>query len=112
MGSPLVHSNSDSASEAWRRFDDIPILHRYNVRTIQGKVDSIDMASRVATYQENSTSQSKHIPYDYLVVATGTSRNWPVVPQSSKRDEYLRDIHDSIESLRGSKRVVIVGGGM
>ncbi|TGO19661.1 hypothetical protein BTUL_0003g01160 [Botrytis tulipae] len=111
MGSPLAHSNSEFASEAWRRFEDIPILHRYNVRTIQGKVGSIDMASRVATYQENSTSPSKHIPYDYLVVATGTSRNWPVVPQSSKREEYLRDIHDNIESLRCSKRVVIVGGG-
>ncbi|KAF7864289.1 uncharacterized protein EAF02_010257 [Botrytis sinoallii] len=111
MGSPLVHSNSDFASEAWRRFDDIPILYRYNVRTIQGKVDSIDMVSRVATYQENSTSPSKHIPYDYLVVATGTSRDWPVVPQSSKKEEYLRNIHDNTESLRGSKRVVIVGGG-
>ncbi|TEY53490.1 hypothetical protein BOTCAL_0246g00050 [Botryotinia calthae] len=69
------------------------------------------MASRVATYQGNSTSPLMDIPYDYLVVATGTSRNWPVVLKSSAREEYLQDIHGHIESLRGSKRVVIVGGG-
>ncbi|ATZ48284.1 Bcalo3 [Botrytis cinerea B05.10] len=111
MGSPLAHSKSEFASEAWRRFDDIPILHRNNVRTIQGKASSIDMASRVATYQENSTSPLMEIPYDYLVVATGASRNWPVVPKSTTREEYLQDIHGHIESLRRSKRVVIVGGG-
>lgn len=103
MGSPLAYSKSEFASEAWRRFDDIPILHRNSVRMIQGKASSIDMASRVATYQENSISPLMEIPYDYLVVATRTSGNWPVVPKSSTREEYLQDIHGHIENLRGSK---------
>ncbi|TVY39017.1 Apoptosis-inducing factor-like protein B [Lachnellula occidentalis] len=112
MGSPLVCASESFASEAWRKFDEIPLINRHNVRSIQGRASAIDMSSRIATYQENSSGPVKQISYDYLVVATGTQRSWPVVPRALNRSGFLRDIQDHTSSIRDAKRAVVVGGGV
>jgi NADH dehydrogenase FAD-containing subunit len=87
------------------------MLQQSNVRTIHGKVTSICMDSKVAVYQDQSNSLAKDVSYDFLVVATGTRRSWPVVPRALERQGYIEDVEDHIKGVRESKRVVIVGGG-
>jgi len=111
MGSPLAQTSVSFASQAWRNFDDISILQEGNVQKIQGKVTAICMASRIATYQDPSGSATKDIPYDFLVVATGTQRSWPIVPRAMGRKEHLQEMAGHIRDVRESKRVVVVGGG-
>ncbi|TVY49855.1 Fe-regulated protein 8, partial [Lachnellula cervina] len=110
MGSPLVMSSSSFAREAWRYFKDIPQFEK-DVCIVQGRALSIDVASRVAKYHKHDDDVTQEMPYDFLVVATGTQRRWPVVPEALHKTEYLQNVDSHIQRLRDAKQVVVVGGG-
>lgn len=110
MGSPLALTSPTFACEAWRTFDDISLLDKGDVQTIQGKATSVGMASRIVTYQRPD-GLMKEIPYDYLVVATGMKRSWPIVPRALKKESFIDDVNEHVRSIGDAKRVVVVGGG-
>ena len=109
MGSPLVMSSLSFAQEAWRCFKDIPQFE--NVRIVQGRALSIDVASRVAKYHKYDEDLTQEMPYDFLVVATGTQRRRPIVPEALHKIEYLQHVDRHIQRVRDAKQVVVVGGG-
>ena len=52
------------------------------------------------------------LDYDFLVVASGLRRVWPVVPQSLKKKQYLIEAGDHIRSVANFRHgVAVVGGG-
>lgn len=54
----------------------------------------------------------RELEYDYLVVATGTQREWPVVPKSLCRTAYVDDASLHIDELEKAEHITVVGGGL
>ncbi|KAI3392537.1 hypothetical protein diail_5548 [Diaporthe ilicicola] len=70
------------AAKAWVNYEDIPALKTPKLTVVQGKVTSVDPSSKRAMVLEAATQSPRELAYDYLVVATGLRRAWPVVPLS------------------------------
>ncbi|POS77775.1 oxidoreductase [Diaporthe helianthi] len=112
IGSPLALADEAYASKAWVRYEDIAALKTPKITMIQGKATKVDMSSKRATVLETSTQAPRDLAYDYLVVATGLRRAWPVVPQSLYRKQYLSEAGAHIAAVsEAPDGVVVVGGG-
>lgn len=82
------------------------------ITMIQGKATEVDPSSKRATVLETATQAPRDLIYDYLVVATGLRRAWPVVPQSLYRKRYLAEAGEHIAAVSDAPAgVVVVGGG-
>lgn len=82
------------------------------ITMVQGKATKVDMSNKRATVLETSTQAPRDLAYDYLVVATGLRRAWPVVPQSLYRKQYLSEAGAHITAVsEAPDGVVVVGGG-
>jgi len=77
-------------------------------------MQQLDCAAKSATYLDITTNSQKQLDYDYVIIATGIRRQWPVVPQVSTHVEYVREGLKHVGSVAGAKNgvVVVVGGGM
>lgn len=72
----------------------------------------IDPEQRIATITDSVTEESYSERYDYLIVASGLRRVWPVVPQSLTKKSYLYETSEHIHAVKKSAGgVVVVGGG-
>ncbi|KAK3939180.1 hypothetical protein QBC46DRAFT_388427 [Diplogelasinospora grovesii] len=123
IGSPLALASEGYAEKAWAKFDEVPALQPQTcspdakIRTIQGSVRSVDLASKTAAIQPHGTlaedvAERVEIKYDYLVAASGLRRVFPVVPQSLRRKQYLFEAGDHIRSVTNARHgVAVVGGG-
>jgi NADH dehydrogenase FAD-containing subunit len=111
MGAPLAHTCSTFAREAWLPFSDMNILSSKNVMFVQGIAKSIEMEMKVASFTAPGSDTEQKIPYDYLVVATGTKRDFPIVPKASRKQDYLKDADRHIGFLENAGKIVVVGGG-
>jgi 3-phenylpropionate/trans-cinnamate dioxygenase ferredoxin reductase subunit len=82
-----------------------------SVTRIHARIDSIDMAAKVA-----HLSEGKHIAFNELVVATGgTPRALNVQGSDLRGVRMLRtldDCHDLREVLQPGKQLVVIGGGV
>ncbi|KAJ5188232.1 FAD-dependent pyridine nucleotide-disulfide oxidoreductase [Penicillium cf. griseofulvum] len=112
IGSPKALACEKFASEAWTRFQDIPGLKHPNLSFIQGSVSSIDFKAKVAHIVDAETKSSLSEPYDYLIAGSGLRRSFPTVPQSLRRDEFLKEAREHMTHVKNARDgVVIVGGG-
>lgn len=98
------------------KFSDIPALQTPKINIVQGTVTAVNPCTKTATIRQDTatttTPSARDLTYDYLVVATGLRRVWPVVPQSLRREEYLREAGAHIAAVRTAHAgVVVVGGG-
>lgn len=95
------------------RFEDLPALRSQpDLKCIQGSVKHIDPEQRIATITNSITEKSYTENYDYLIVASGLRRVWPVVPQSLTKKTYLYEASEHIHAVRESADgVVVIGGG-
>ncbi|KAI5269864.1 FAD/NAD(P)-binding domain-containing protein [Aureobasidium subglaciale] len=112
IGNPLAFASNDAASRSWTKFTDIPALQLPNVHLLQGSVSAIDCENKFASILGTDTKQQLQRQYDYLVVASGLRRKFPVVPQALDRDQFLVEAETHIEAIRNAKEgVVVIGGG-
>lgn len=80
---------------------------------------TVDLNTKVTTFDPDKksiqTDEGEEIPYDKLVIATGSSLNRLDAPgENALGVFYLRDHEDALEMkewARGVKKVAIVGGG-
>jgi NADH dehydrogenase FAD-containing subunit len=101
------------ASEAWTRFQDIPGLKSPDLRFIQGSVSSVDFKGKVAHIVDSETNANRTESYDYLIAGSGLRRTFPTVPQSLRRDEFLKEAREHMSDVKNARDgVVVVGGGM
>jgi hypothetical protein len=67
---------------------------------------------RLTFTSASNQDESKEIEYEYLVVATGLQRPWPVVPVANTKVQYMKDAARQIKMLEEVKGgILIVGGG-
>lgn len=114
VGAPLAHSSEDYVTKAWIQYSSIPELQRENVTILQGSAVKVDPARMAVTYmpEMKATVMLQTINYDYLVVASGLQRPWPVVPSAITKLQYSADAARQISNLANSEvGIVVVGGG-
>jgi len=98
--------------KAWVRFNDIAALCRPDVGIIQGRATNVDCDKKTATVVLVGGQEVVKLQYDYLIVASGLRRVWPVVPQSLRRKQYLFEAGGHIKTVSDAPHgVVVVGGG-
>ena len=110
MGSPLSNVCQDFSREAWLEYKDIPYLKQNSVNVRRGQAQSIDTSERTATFLDASNA-SQRISYDFLVIANGTRRSWPVVPKASTKELYLDGGDRQSSRLAAARTVAVIGGG-
>ncbi|TLD39663.1 pyridine nucleotide-disulfide oxidoreductase AMID-like [Venturia nashicola] len=113
IGSPLALASEHYSPKGWMRFEDLPALRSQpDLKCVQGSMKHIDLEQRIATITNPTTEQSHTEKYDYLIVASGLRRVWPVVPQSLTKKTYLYETSEHIHAVKESAGgVVVVGGG-
>lgn len=73
----------------------------------------MDCERKVAVITDTFSGDVTEESYDYLVVSTGLRREWPTVPQSLRRKEYLAETSAHIRAARSAREcVVVIGGGL
>jgi NADPH-dependent 2,4-dienoyl-CoA reductase/sulfur reductase-like enzyme len=115
IGAPLAHVARPFVNPFWRRFLDIKALRRPDITILHASLKHVDLGERRLTVTEVATRLSRTESYDYLVLATGLKRDFPIVPSALSKDEYLRAAQehvDTIESAKGGTAVVLGGGKM
>ncbi|TEA22708.1 Oxidoreductase OXR1 [Colletotrichum sidae] len=112
IGSPLAFADSDYAAKAWIKFQDLPALQRPNVRFVQGSVSKVDTATKTATVLDHVTKEPRDHSYDFFIAASGLRRQFPAVPQSLTRKQFLLEAGEQIHRSRNAPDgVVVIGGG-
>ncbi|CAI7588787.1 unnamed protein product [Penicillium viridicatum] len=112
IGSPKALASEKFASEAWTRFQDIPGLKSPDLSFIQGSVSSVDFKAKEAQIVDAETKNSRTEPYDYLIAGSGLRRSFPTVPQSLRREEFLKEAREHMADVKQAQDgIVIIGGG-
>lgn len=114
VGTPLAHASKAHASSFWKKFSNIRELQRDDITVRRGSVKDIDCASLVATFADMDDKDKEfRLPYDYVILATGLRRDWPTVPRTFTKAEYVRDATDQITGIEtaGGDGIVVIGGG-
>ncbi|CAK7208826.1 hypothetical protein SBRCBS47491_000235 [Sporothrix bragantina] len=115
IGSPLVFADKPYAEKAWVPYSEIPSLQAAtNIKTVHGSVTSVDMAGKTAVIKETALAggATRTVDFDFIIVAAGLRRAFPVVPQSGDKAAYLAEVSPHIESVVTAKDgVLVVGGG-
>ncbi|XP_033103863.1 apoptosis-inducing factor 2-like [Anneissia japonica] len=76
----------------------------------RGEVKSINVQDKVVTMQSGQRYES--VPYDYLVIATGSTGKFPCKVTKSVDNKDIISKFDSLkEEIHASTKIVIVGGG-
>ena len=79
---------------------------------VRGSVTGINTEAKSAQILHLQTQETRHEPYDYLVAASGLRRVFPTVPQSLKREEFLKEVKMHKECVENAQDgIVIIGGG-
>lgn len=112
VGAPLAHTTKKYVVPFWKEFSVLKELKHPALTIIRGRIDEVDCEARRATYVKPESQEKALLDYDHLVIATGLSRQWPIVPQSHLKDRYVKDALQHIDTLAASTRVVVIGGGM
>ncbi|EFX03678.1 pyridine nucleotide-disulfide oxidoreductase [Grosmannia clavigera kw1407] len=113
IGSPLVFASTDYAKKAWVPYGDVPALQdASHIQMVQGSVTNIDLAAKKAMVKQANSSVPVTFDYDFVVVASGLRRIFPVVPQSLDKDSYLAEITPHVQAVSSAQNgVLVVGGG-
>lgn len=116
MGSPLALISRSYAESAWQAYRDWPSVTNGGVNVVHGEATRVNIKNKVITYDPQTTETTdagKELLYDYLIVATGLGRTWPVAPVRSTKHEYLVDAKGYARELEQTDGpIIIVGGGM
>ena len=112
IGAPLAHASAPYVNKAWKRYANIAALNRPNVTVLRGKATYFDSQNQVATYEDATLGATRKERYDYLVVATGLRRTWPICPEALVENGYRDDAHSYIAQIKNARLgVVVIGGG-
>jgi len=88
-------------------------LHRPEVQIVQGSLKCVKVESRSLTYDATAESKELTLSYDFLVMATGLHRLWPVVPKALSYEQYVADAEAHVAGIEQAegKSVIVIGGG-
>lgn len=112
VGAPLAHTTEKHVTPFWKEYSALKELRHPALKIVRGRIESIDCEARTAKYTVHGSGESRSHEYDYLVAASGLSRQWPIVPASHQKDRYVAEALQHINTLKASKQTIVIGGGM
>lgn len=75
-------------------------------------MSSVDFKNKVAHIVDSETKANRSEEYDYLVAGSGLRRTFPTVPQSLRREQFLKEVEEHSSDVKNAPGgVVVVGGG-
>ncbi len=84
-----------------------------SVEFVLGAATGIDAGAKSVKVNGDSDSSQRTIPYDYLVVATGSNATASGLPwkASSSYEDLVGSLHRTAEQIKAASHIVVVGGG-
>ncbi|KAK6454979.1 uncharacterized protein RJT20DRAFT_54066 [Scheffersomyces xylosifermentans] len=76
---------------------------------IHGKINSLNATE--AQYQLNGSDNKSNISFDYVILASGRDRQWPVTPKAHDKAIFLDEMKDSRKKIADSQIVSVIGAG-
>ncbi|KAK8251051.1 hypothetical protein HDK77DRAFT_507518 [Phyllosticta capitalensis] len=114
VGTPLAHVAKGSVVPLWLRYQSISRLQRDDVKIRHGRVSSVHPGSLRVTFSDiESDGKDVTLEYDFLILASGLTRQWPTIPKAQSFDDYVKDASKHISRIRHAKcgTVAVIGGG-
>lgn len=112
VGAPLAHVDRKHVVPFWKEFSVFNELQNPAIKMVRGHIEKLDCEAKTARYTKFGSGETAQQEYDHVVMATGLSRKWPIVPDSHDKEGYVKDALKHIETIEASERVVVIGGGM
>ncbi|KAJ5679475.1 hypothetical protein N7462_007719 [Penicillium macrosclerotiorum] len=112
VGLPLASISAEHANQMWIRYSEFSSLKRQDVRIVQGTALDIDTDSREVLYM-NQEGKQQALNFDYLILATGICRQWPVASGATEKSAFLEGVSKYTEDIRAAQDqgVAVIGGG-
>jgi NADH dehydrogenase FAD-containing subunit len=113
VGAPLGQISPSHAREFWVKYDELMSTKYANdlVHFVRGSASRMDVEAKTLTYRSANQTDEQKLSYDFLVIASGLNRGWPVVPKSLNFGKYVADAEGFEKELSPCSRIVLVGGG-
>lgn len=89
-------------------------MKRNELSIRHGRIRAIDPEALSATFIDyNNDNKEATLTYDYLLLATGLRREWPIVPKATSFRNYVIDAQKHIAGIEvaNSSTVAVIGGG-
>lgn len=103
-----------SVEPSWLRYRALWRLKRKELSIRHGSVRAIHPDALSATFVDyDDDNKETTLYYDYLLLATGSRREWPIVPKANSSKSYVIDAQKHIAGieLAKSSTVAVIGGG-
>ncbi|KAH3667514.1 hypothetical protein OGAPHI_003163 [Ogataea philodendri] len=75
------------------------------------KLEQLDKGKLPDKYKPKTKAEEFDVSFDSCIICSGRTRNWPLDPLSSTSEELRKEMTDSAEQIKNSKKTVIIGGG-
>lgn len=114
VGAPLAHVAKGSVEPSWLRYNALWRLKRRELSIRHGTIKHINPEALSATFADyDDGSKDVTVEYDYLLLATGSRREWPIVPKASSFKNYVIEAQKHIAGIEVAKSstVAVIGGG-
>lgn len=86
-----------------------------NATLKHGHVKSINYSSKEIMFQaggdEEKSTDTNIIKYDYLVLATGSTYPAPIQPETNNQDELIESYRETAQKIKNCESILIIGGG-
>ncbi|KAI3405529.2 hypothetical protein KGF56_001547 [Candida oxycetoniae] len=105
--------DDNGESESWYDDKKNDTFEGVNVRFVQGKVTHLDQyrAQYVLNNVADSGSHEGTIEFDYVILASGRDRAWPVTPRANTMSEYMEDMERICNMIRDANNSSVIGAG-
>ncbi|KKY25846.1 putative fad binding protein [Diplodia seriata] len=114
VGAPLAHVARGSVEPSWVRYRALWRLKRKELSIRHGSVRAVHPDALSATFIDyDDGNREVTLDYDYLLLATGSRREWPIVPKANAFKSYVMEAQKHIAGIEIAKSgtVAVVGGG-
>ncbi|ODV64227.1 uncharacterized protein ASCRUDRAFT_6085 [Ascoidea rubescens DSM 1968] len=118
LGIPLSIIDPKYAATTYFNFDqnttNLPINSKDSLSLsnhVQVKINHVKEFCRFLHPDHAITDKDQVLNFDYCVLATGRKRDWPFDPKGLTKNEFIKEMEESLKQIEDAKSIVVVGGG-
>lgn len=111
IGGLGIHKVIDSKGEVLTMNNEEDKHDEFEICCIQGKVTNV--TEKQATFKIGDQEKTQAIDFDYVILASGRDRNYPVTPAATTKPAFLEEMKVFYEGIldENVKTVSIIGAG-
>ncbi|KAF3386360.1 Apoptosis-inducing factor [Penicillium rolfsii] len=111
-GFSFAYTSPREANHMWIPYSQFSRLDREDVIIIQGTASRVDTKCQEVLFLDNE-DKKRVLRFDYLIIATGICRKWPISPDATEKSAFLEETSKFAKELGAARDqgVVVIGGG-